>query len=340
MQKFRICENSANVLALTHRAAKAACAGAPVCDGFSKPVDEHKMSYKSERQHTVKSDVRFSGIGLHTGIECVAVVRPGAPNSGLLFRRLDVEYDDNVIRANPNNVLHACHGTTVANADGSSVATIEHLMAALALCGVDNAEVDVTGPEIPIYDGSASSFVSAINNAGTCAQDADRQPIIVEDRTKVVDGDRWIEIQPSDDRIIDIEIDFGDCLIGRQALSIDLDATQVLEKLSSARTFCRLNEVEALRGVGLILGGSLSNSLVVDGDRLLNEEPLRDEAEFVLHKALDLIGDLYLLGAPIVGHIRAMRPGHDLNTRLAQAIARQAKPALRPAAQEPVRVTA
>ncbi|WP_411820750.1 UDP-3-O-acyl-N-acetylglucosamine deacetylase [Hyphococcus formosus] len=298
------------------------------------------MSYKSSRQHTVQSEIRFSGIGLHTGVDCLAVVRPASANAGLVFRRVDVTDENNVIPAKPNNVMLASHGTTISNENGCSVSTIEHLLAALALCGVDNAIVDVTGPEIPIFDGSAAHFVCAIRKAGTRAQDDDRQPIVVDQPLKVVDGERWVEVKPSDDRIIDIEIDFGDCLIGRQSLTIDLDDPLIVEKLSSARTFCRLNEVEALRGVGLILGGSLSNSLVVDGDRLLNEEPLRDEAEFVLHKALDLIGDLYLLGAPLVGHIRAVRPGHDLNTRLAQAVSRENRAMAQPIAQEPVRATA
>ncbi len=168
---------------------------------------------------------------------------------------------------------------------------------------------------------------------------APRRIIAVETRQFFGDHERSIEIEPYDGRRIDVEIDFGDCMIGRQNLSLNLDDPADIARLSMARTFCRLHEVEALRGAGLIRGGALTNGLVVDGDRLVNEEPLRDPAEFALHKALDLIGDFYLLGAPLAGRIRAVKPGHDLNTRAARALMRS-HGVERRIAQAPARISA
>ena len=236
-----------------------------------------------------------------------------------------------MIAAVPENVVGADHGTTLANEAGVTVATIEHLMAALALTGIDNVRVDVTGAEIPILDGSSAAFVSAIADAGVQKLNAQRRPIVVEEAQSFTDRERSITVEPYNGRRVEIEIDFGDCLIGRQTLSLDLDDPMDIARLSTARTFCRLHEVEALRTAGLIRGGALSNGLVVDGDKLLNPEPLRDPAEFALHKALDLIGDFYLLGGPLIGRVRAVRPGHSLNTRVALALASAGEAAAQPA---------
>jgi UDP-3-O-[3-hydroxymyristoyl] N-acetylglucosamine deacetylase len=288
-------------------------------------------------QRTVGKIVKFDGVGLHTGVSCRLALTPAGAGDGIVFRRLDVRQGDNEISAAPEHVVSSDHGTTIANGRGASVATIEHLMAAFALCGVDNAIVDLDGPEVPILDGSAAIFVRAIAETGLQKLDAPRQPLILRESFRVEDRDRSILFEPGDGRRLDIEIAFDDCFIGRQVLSLDLTDPEDLVKLSTARTFCRLHEVAALRAAGLIRGGALENSLVVDGDRLVNEEPLRDPAEFALHKALDLIGDLYLLGAPIIGHIRAVKPGHDLNTRAARLLARRVFPET---AAAPLRATA
>ncbi len=283
-------------------------------------------------QHTIKRSIEFAGVGLHSGVDCRVSLHPAGANAGSIFRRLDCAAPGNEISACPESVISANHGTTIANREGVSVATIEHLMAALALTGVDNVIIDVTGPEIPILDGSSAAFVKAIADAGLESVKAARRTITVETAQRFSGGEgRSIEVEPFNGRQIEIEIDFGDCLIGRQCLSLDLDDPRDIARLSAARTFCRLHEVEALRSAGLIRGGALTNGLVVDGDRLLNEEPLRDPAEFALHKALDLIGDLYLLGAPLVGRIRAVKPGHDLNTRAALALSQAAETARAPA---------
>ncbi len=279
-------------------------------------------------QTTVKAQAQFAGVGLHTGGECRISTLPAPAGSGIVFRRCDIDPDgtanrlSTLIHAAPENVVGSDHGTRLANGYGASVSTVEHLMAAFALLSIDNVIVDVDGPEIPIFDGSADHLVAGLKQAGLQAQDAARSPIVIAEPILVTDGDRLIEFTPSDTGSIDIDIDFGDCLIGRQSLSVDLSSPADCDRLAKARTFCRLHEVDGLRSAGLIRGGSLENSLVVDGPALLNDQPLRDPHEFALHKALDLVGDLYLLGRPVRGAIRAVKPGHDLNVRAALAVAR------------------
>ena len=285
-------------------------------------------------QRTLTQPVEFSGVGLHSGQACTATVRPAEDNCGIVFRRLDLSASDCVVAARPENVATTNHGTALANRAGVTVSTVEHLMAALALCGVDNAEIDLFGPEAPILDGSSAVFVAGLEDAGFEAQSAPRAGFVIEEPLAVHDGgDRVIEVSPFEGRSVDVAIDFCDCMIGTQSLILDLDCPADRARLAKARTFCRLYEIEALRRMGLIRGGSLENSLVIDGDRILNDEDLRDPEEFALHKALDLIGDLYLLGAPLIGAVRAVRPGHDLNVRMAQALCdRRARENAAPAA--------
>ncbi|MGE0410137.1 MAG: UDP-3-O-acyl-N-acetylglucosamine deacetylase, partial [Amphiplicatus sp.] len=205
-----------------------------------------------------------------------------------------------VIAARAYNVADARFGVKLANAAGVSVMTVEHLMAAFALCEVDNALVEVHGPEIPAFDGSAMSIVDLIKRAGVTRLAARREVIEARAVVRVEDGDRFIELSPAAERLVEVTIDFPDALIGRQSVAFSLDNGECpRERLASARTFCRLNDVETLRAAGFSRGGSLDNALVVDGARLLNPAGLRDPQEFVLHKALDLIGDLFLLGAPL-----------------------------------------
>ncbi|MBT8473347.1 MAG: UDP-3-O-[3-hydroxymyristoyl] N-acetylglucosamine deacetylase, partial [Marinicaulis sp.] len=253
------------------------------------------------------------------------VLHPAAVDSGLQFRRI---YLNGATRAceipvSPDAVVQANHGTVIANKNGDSIATVEHLLAALAVLGVDNVIVDVYGDEIPILDGSASPFLEKISASGLTEMDASRHIIELSDAIYVCDGDRSISIEPSDGFSLDVSIEFEDCLIGRQSLSVHIEDPSEQMRIARARTFCRLHEVEGLRNAGLGRGGSLENSIVVDGDRVLNDEALRDPDEFVRHKALDLIGDLYLLGAPLKAAITAEKPGHDLNVRAARAILRQ-----------------
>lgn len=272
-------------------------------------------------QQTLRRPATFAGVGLHSGQECAVTVRPAPANTGVVFYRTDLQNGDQAVAAHPGNVLGTRHGTALANAAGVTVSTVEHIMAALRLSGVDNAAIDVFGPEAPILDGSSAEFVEGFRLAGVDLQSAPRRAFALRETARAVDGDRLIEVRPAESRTLEIEIDFGDCMIGRQSLRLDLDDPADRERLVGARTFCRLEEIEPLRAAGLIRGGSLDNSIVVNGDRLVNKGALRDPQEFALHKALDLIGDLYLLGAPLDGAIRAVKPGHDLNVRMAQMLA-------------------
>jgi len=287
------------------------------------------MLMGADWQMTLCTPAEFSGVGLHSGADCRIVIHPAAENTGIRFCRIDLEIAGSlsdrqrIIGASPENVSRSDHGTSLVNDAGVSVATVEHLMGALAICGVDNALIDVDGPEIPILDGSSAQFVSGVMAAATKPHRTRKTPIQIEEALVLRDGDREISVEPAREFSLDVLIDFEDCMIGRQSLSIHLNDALSKGRLAKARTFCRLGEVESLRDAGLIRGGSLDNSIVVDGDRLLNGDILRDPDEFVLHKALDLIGDLYLLGAPICGAVRAIKPGHSLNTRFARALSRR-----------------
>jgi len=280
-------------------------------------------------QTTLHRSVEFSGVGLHSGEDCQIIVHPAKPGVGVVFFRADLAFtngrgkDAYLVHARAENVSCADHGTTVANEHDIPIGTVEHLMAALALCQIDNALVEVRGPEIPILDGSSVDFFNAFQEGGLKTHDVRRRAFVVSKPVTIRDGDRFIHIEPAETFSLDIAISFDGCLIGRQSISVDIEEPTDQRRLAEARTFCRLHEVESLRRSGLIRGGSLKNSLVVDGDRLLNDESLRDPHEFVLHKALDLIGDFYLLGAPIRGAITAERPGHDINVRAAQALTAQ-----------------
>ena len=280
-----------------------------------------------QSQHTLAQPVRVCGVGLHTGADTTMVIKPNEPGTGICFRSVDVAKNNGGVgddlRASVDNVVFAHHGTVLGNSTGARVSTIEHVMAALAITKIDNALIEITGGEIPIADGSAVAFVDAINTAGRVTQKQLRRIITVREEIRVVDGDRSIEISPADEHSLEIEIEFADCLIGRQSLVLSGDDATELAKIAHARTFCRHHEVAALHAAGLGLGGSLENSLVVEGDRLLNKTDLRDPDEFVRHKALDLIGDLYLLGAPLRANIRAIKPGHALNVRAVRAVAAQ-----------------
>lgn len=291
------------------------------------------------RQCSLSQPATFEGVGLHSGEECRVVVNQAPADAGLLFVRrdgvsgkTDGDAFRDTIAASPENVVRSDHGTTLGNAFGASIATVEHLLAALAISQIDNAFIDVTGPEIPILDGSAAPFMEGFETACIQQQQAQRPTFDVTETVHIIDNDRAIRIDPADDFSLKVEIDFEDCLIGQQSLSITLSDADDIARIASARTFCRLIEVDALRRAGLIRGGSLENSLVVDGERLLNGAGLRDSHEFVLHKALDLIGDLYLLGMPIRGAVHAIKPGHDLNCRAALALYRRLHPARQAAA--------
>jgi UDP-3-O-[3-hydroxymyristoyl] N-acetylglucosamine deacetylase len=271
-------------------------------------------------QHTLAGPAIFSGVGVHTGRDVNVVLKPASANAGVVFVRTDIEVGDNRITAHGETVVRTRLGTVIGNAAGATVSTIEHLMAAFAALGVDNAIVELDGPELPIMDGSAEPFVALIDRAGLRRQDAPRRYIEILERVEVVDGDRRASLSPADGFEMAFEIAFDSRVIGRQSLDMVMDEAAFRAELSDSRTFGFAHEVEALREAGLARGGSLDNVIVIDGDRVLNPEGLRRPDELVRHKALDALGDLYLLGGPIIGRFEAALAGHDLNNALVRAL--------------------
>jgi UDP-3-O-[3-hydroxymyristoyl] N-acetylglucosamine deacetylase len=264
---------------------------------------------------TVKQEIAFVGTGLHSGRPVRMVMRPAAAG-GVRFRRTDVTDRDNVIPARFDLVNDTRLNTRLSNAAGVSISTVEHVMAALAGTGVWNTIIDVDGPEAPIMDGSSSRFVQKIVSAGLRHLPGTMRAIRVLEPVRVDVGDAFAELSPAPFLSIDFEIDFSDAAIGRQARSLEMVNGVFVRELSDCRTFCRRSEVESLQAVGLALGGSLDNAVVVDGDRVINPEGLRRPDEFVRHKMLDALGDLALAGAPVLGAYRGVKAGHGVTNML------------------------
>jgi len=264
--------------------------------------------------------VIFAGQGLHTGCDIRAAVRPAGPETGLVFVRTDILDRDNRIPARGDAVTQTRLGTVVGNAAGASVSTIEHLMAALAALGVDNAIIELDGPEVPVMDGSAQPFVRLLDRVGLREQAAPRRYIEILESVEVIDGDRRVAFSPAEQFEMSFEIEFDSDAIGRQRVDMVMDEAGFRAELADARTFGFVQEVEALRSAGLALGGSMDNVVVIDGDRVLNPEGLRRPDEFVRHKALDALGDLYLLGAPVIGRFEGVKSGHEMNNALVRAL--------------------
>ncbi|RAK66455.1 UDP-3-O-acyl-N-acetylglucosamine deacetylase [Phenylobacterium kunshanense] len=271
-------------------------------------------------QHTVRSPALFAGVGVHTGEYTRVSVRPAGADAGITFVRTDVRDRDNQIRVTGEAVCKTQLGTVIGNADGVTVSTIEHLMAAFAMLGVDNAVVELDGPEMPIMDGSSVAFVRLLDRAGLRPQEAPRRFIEILKTVEVVEGDKRAALKPADGFEVAFEIRFDTAAIGRQAIDMAMDEQAFRDELADCRTFGFLREVEALRAMGLARGGSMENCVVIDGDRVLNPEGLRRPDEFVRHKALDAIGDLYVLGAPILGRFEGVLAGHGLNNALVRAL--------------------
>ncbi|HZC15821.1 MAG TPA: UDP-3-O-acyl-N-acetylglucosamine deacetylase [Caulobacteraceae bacterium] len=277
------------------------------------------MATSAVFQHTLQGPVAFEGVGLHSGRTMTCVLRPAAAGAGVTFIRTDLA-GDNRIPARADAVTRTQLGTVIGNAVGAEVSTIEHLMSAFAALGVDNAVVELDGPELPIMDGSAEPFVRLIDRAGVKRQEAPRRYIEIIEPIEVVDGDKRAALVPADQFEMAFEIDFKSAAIGGQRIDMVLDEAAFREGVAESRTFGFLHEVEALRKAGLARGGSMDNCLVIDGDELMNPEGLRSSDEFVRHKALDALGDLYLLGAPIIGRFEGVLAGHTLNNALARAL--------------------
>ena len=271
------------------------------------------------QQHTLAGPAVFAGVGLHTGRRVRAAILPAAADTGIVFLRTDVKGDGR-IEARAENVTNTRLSTVIGNAEGVTVSTVEHLMAALYGLGVDNALIELNGPEAPIMDGSADAFVRLIDRTGRRCQDAPRHVIEILEPVVVRDGDKRAVLRPCDRFEIAVEIAFKSAAIGHQRLDMVLDEDAFRSDLADCRTFGFLHEVEALRAAGLARGGSLENALVVDGDELMNPEGLRREDEFVRHKAVDAIGDLATLGYRLLGRYEGRLAGHALNNALTRAL--------------------
>ena len=268
------------------------------------------------RQRTLKNLIKATGVGLHTGEKVYLTLRPAAPNTGIVFRRVDLPEPVD-IPATPQNVGETTLSTTLIKGD-VKVSTVEHLLSALAGLGIDNAYVDVSAPEVPIMDGSAGPFVFLIQSAGVEEQNAPKRFIRIKKPIRVQDGDKWASFEPYEGFKVTFTIDFDHPVFSEdaQTASIDFSSTSFVKEVSRARTFGFMRDIEALRKRRLALGGSMDNAIVVDNYRILNEDGLRYADEFVKHKILDAIGDLYLLGHSLIGSFTGYKSGHGLNNRL------------------------
>jgi len=268
------------------------------------------------KQRTLKNIVRATGVGLHTGEKVYLTLRPAAANSGIVFRRVDLNPVVE-IKADPYAVgdtrLSSC-----LERDGARVQTVEHLMSALAGLGIDNVYVDLTSGEVPIMDGSASPFVFLLQSAGIEEQPSAKKFIRIKKAVEVKQGDKWVKFEPYNGFRVDFSIDFRHPVFAHsnKRVVVDFEHTSYIKEVSRARTFGFMQDVENMRAQGLALGGSLDNAIVMDDYRVLNADGLRYEDEFVKHKALDAIGDLYLLGHPVIGAYSAYKSGHALNNGL------------------------
>ena len=271
-------------------------------------------------QHTLKSPVVFTGVGLHSGAVARMVVNPASADYGIWFRRTDLVGVDPLIPARWDAVIPSRLCTLLGNAAGATVSTVEHIMAALAGCGIHNALIEIDGAEVPILDGSAEQFVKAFLARGLREQTTPVRAIQILKSVEVRDGDAVARLDPSDMLEIDFRIDFADSAIGTQAKSLSMANGAFVRELCNSRTFCRQQDVDEMRARGLALGGTLNNAVVIEGDRVLTPGGLRHEDEPVRHKMLDALGDLSLAGGPILGRYTGIRAGHALTNRLLRAL--------------------
>ena len=269
---------------------------------------------KAARQTTLREQVTVSGIGVHSGLPVNLTLNPADAGTGIVFSRIDADGGEREVRADYRSVTATELATVLGDESGVLCSTAEHILAALRGLGVDNALVEVDGPEVPIMDGSAAPFVAAIDQVGVVSISKARRYIKVLKPVRVAKGESFGELRPQDSGFsIDIEINFESVLIGRQSIVMDVTPDTFRRELSRARTFGFMKDVSALWSAGKALGASFENTLVLSENRILNTEGLRYADEFVRHKALDAVGDLALAGAPIIGAYRSVRGGHRLN---------------------------
>ena len=270
-------------------------------------------------QKTIKKNIAFKGVGLHSGLEASVIIKPSEPNTGITFKRTDLK-KNNIITPNIFNVSSAVFCTTISNEYGVSVSTVEHLMGALYGMGIDNAVIEIDNQEVPILDGSAKIFVEAISNVGIQSSEAPIKVIKIEKKIEFVDGKKLISIEPSKISLdIDFELKYENDLIGTQRNLVKVYESDLTD-IYNSRTFCLYEDIEKLKEMGLAKGGSLENAIVVKDEKILNKEGLRNEKEFVNHKILDCMGDLYLAGYKIIGKIVCTQGGHKLTNQLLRKV--------------------
>ncbi len=271
-------------------------------------------------QRTLKNSIRATGVGLHTGKKVLMTLRPAPANVGIVFRRVDLDTPVD-IRAHAENVGDTMLGTTLVK-EGVKISTVEHLLSAFAGLGIDNAFVEVSAPEVPIMDGSAGPFVFLLQSAGIEEQSTPKRFVRIKKTVRVEDGDKWARFDPFDGFKVNFEIEFNHPIFKKrsQVASMDFSTTSFLKEVSRARTFGFMRDLETLRARNLALGGTMDNAIVLDDFRVLNEDGLRYEDEFVKHKILDAIGDLYLLGHSLIGEFSGFKSGHALNNRLLRTL--------------------
>ena len=272
------------------------------------------------KQRTLKTTIKTTGVGLHTGARVDLVLRPAAPDTGVVFHRVDLPAVVS-IRADARHVGDTRLSSTLRH-DGAAISTVEHVLSALAGLGIDNVHIDVAGPEIPIMDGSASPFVFLLQSAGIVEQNVAKKYLRVVESVEVRDGDKWARFDPFNGFKLDFTVDFPHPMFGSENRQVVIDFAEhsYVKEVARARTFGFMQDVEAMRAAGLGLGGSLQNAIVLDDFSVLNAEGLRYDNEFVKHKVLDAIGDLYLLGHPLIGQYTAFKSGHALNNALARTL--------------------
>ncbi len=271
-------------------------------------------------QRTLRNSIRASGVGLHTGKKILMTVRPGAADSGIVFCRTDLPVPARV-RARAENVGETTLGTTLIDGN-AKISTVEHLLSAFAGLGIDNALVEVNAPEVPIMDGSAGPFVFLLQSAGVEEQSTPKRFVRIKKSVRVADGDKWAQFDPFEGFKVNFEIEFDHPVFKRrlQSATMDFSTTSFLKEISRARTFGFMRDLETLRSHNLALGGTLDNAIVLDDTSVMNEGGLRYEDEFVKHKILDAIGDLYLLGHSLIGEFSGHKSGHGLNNRLLRTL--------------------
>ncbi len=270
-------------------------------------------------QKTIKNTLIFKGIGLHTGEEVKIKIKPAQPNTGIIFKRVDLD-KNNLVIPNIFNVSDASFCTTISNESGVKVSTIEHLMAAFYGIGLDNAIIEINAQEVPIMDGSSKKFIEEISKTGLVSHEVPIKIIKIEKKVEFKDGEKYISIDKSNVSLdIDFEINFNNPLIGKQSNKINVYEDD-LSDIYSSRTFCLYEDIKKLKEMGLAKGGSLENAIVVKKDKVLNENGLRNDKEFVNHKILDCIGDIYLTGCKVIGSIQCSQGGHKLTNQLLRKV--------------------